>query len=358
MAKPRVILVHGMGSSTSASFKKEFEDACVAAFKLYPKHAKKKATDFVDIVSVGYNNFFEARREAMSEKSKTLFQRLNAIGSAGGDLTEISAQIAEFESRIADDEFFYTHFLDVILYRFTMVGEQVRISVAKEIAKAVADVGGENVHVVAHSLGTSVAHDAIAKLYSSGYSPSSKVTHLRVGESSLGSLHMVANTSRILQSFVDVRDSLVKPGEGGSLLMYREYRHSLDPFTWPKSFNPTENGNWISHDDMAFGLYDLVRVNALTSQEGNTHSLGHYLLNPAVHRQLFSRVFNFRFDADDVGAGDATYRSKTLGNIANSLQDALEGLRFRDQKQVFALYEAYLALKVFVEQMGSSYDFH
>lgn len=45
MAKPKLILVHGMGSSTSESFKTEFEDACNAAFKLYPKHVSKKAAE-------------------------------------------------------------------------------------------------------------------------------------------------------------------------------------------------------------------------------------------------------------------------------------------------------------------------
>ncbi len=85
-----------------------------------------------------------------------------------------------------------------------------------------------------------------------------------------------------------------------SACFYREYRNVLDPLTWPRFFNPTDNGDWISKDSWYFKRYQLIDPaicqgscrNNLKNEHGNTHSLGHYLFNPLVHLQIFKKTIN------------------------------------------------------------------
>lgn len=357
MSKPKLIIVHGMGQHTKESFKKEFIDGCKWVFDLYPGYTGKSPEEYVEIIPVAYNDIFDEHREKMSNRATPILERLQSIPDMEGSfLSDAANKITDIESEINDDDFFKTHWLDVLLYRFTTLGEVVRIRLASEISKAVGTVngGGKQVHVLGHSLGTAVVHDCLAKLYDDDYKLGD-LNNLSDVMHKLGSVHMVANTSRVLESFVNVSTSIVKPGPGGCTFKYREYRHILDPITWPKSFNPTDNGGWISNDSWFFKRYDLLTPSSITNQHGNTHNIQHYLANPLVHQQLFKTVFDIALTDEQKLEGHDKFVGLTLASVAEDLQESLDDLKTINIENIKGLIKAANTLKDFVDRLGGQY---
>jgi hypothetical protein len=357
MSKNKLIAVHGMGQHTEESFKKEIVDSLKSAFQLYPSLQDKDPEAYTDIISVGYNGIFDAYREKVSDRGKTIEERLKSIDGMSDDLiSKAVKKIASIETEIGEDELFNTHWLDVLLYRYTTLGEQVRIKVGTSIAEALSYVngGGKNVHILGHSLGTAVVHDTLAKLYEDKFSLKD-IKNLNVTSHKLGSVHMVANTSRVLESFVNVSRSLVKPGGGGCTRFYREYRHALDPITWAKSFNPTDNGGWISNDSWYLNRYRLARPTSLTNEHGNVHSIQHYLENPKVHLEIFSKVLDIKLTKEQIQEGHYNYIDSSLEGKANDLEETVSDLKKLDLENVQGLIKSAIALKDFVKKLGGEY---
>ncbi len=357
MSHPKLIIVHGMGQQSEDSFKDEFIKGCKWAFDLYPGFSGKSPEDYAEIVPVCYNDIFDQHRQRMANNALPVVDRLKSIPGMGGDtLLEAVKELTNLESQFSNDKFFETHWLDVLFYRFTTLGEVVRIRLGKKIAHeiGVANGGSKNVHILAHSLGTAVTHDCLAKLYKPEYKLGD-LNNLSNKMHKLGSVHMVANTSRVLQSFINVDQSPVKPGDGGCTFFYREYRHLLDPITWPKSFNPTNNQGWITNKDWRSKRYQLVHPTSITNQHGNTHSIQHYLANPAVHLELFEKVFKIKLTAAQKKVGDDAFVSLTLKKVADDLQNSLENLKTLNIENVTGLIKAANTLKDFIEQLGGEY---
>lgn len=358
MANPVLIIVHGMGKHTKESFKKEFIDGSCWALNLYSDYAGKSPNDYVDIVPISYNEIFDDHRDRVANQASPLSERLQAIaGMKGTVLSKAIASLNNIDVEINNDEHFKTHWLDVLLYRFTTLGEVARIRLGAEISKAVGTVygGAERVHVLGHSLGCAVVHDCLAKLYDKDYRLGD-LDNLSTRMHKLGSVHLVANTSRVLESFIKVNRSVVRPGPRGCTNYYREYRHSLDPITWAKPFNPTDNGNWISTSSMHYDLYKLLPTTSITNEHGNTHNIQHYLANPLVHQQLFERVFGIRFTAVQLEEGHQNYIQNTLSGVADNLQDSLEQLRELNLENVQGLIKSAMVLRDFVERLGGQYE--
>lgn len=356
MPKPTLLLVHGMGTHTEASFKKEFTDAMSQSFTLYPSLHNQSIDNLAHIKVVAYNDIFDEYREQQANEGKALAQKLSddfAAGATGALLTKV----LKLQTAINDDEFFNTHWLDVILYRLSIYGTRVQQRIAKAVVDAIIEQNGhaERVHILAHSLGTAATHDALAKLYSqdpqiNGVEPLSVVTH------KLGSLHMVANTSRILQSFIKVKDSPVKPDPNGCVRLYREYRHILDPIPRIKSFNPTGNSGWIYDYGWVKGYYALHKLTSVTNAHGNTHSIQHYLFNPKTHLPLLQDAFGIVPSEDEKEQAKMQYLSMTLQKVAEQAEKKFKRISAKDIATIDDFLKAVDALKEFVEQLGGQFD--
>lgn len=351
-----IILVHGMGSHTEDSIKKEFTQACEQAFKLYPELIDKKLDSYVTVEAIGYNDIFDQHRNQMANRNQKIQDRLNGLGGlVNYPLGKLINNITKIETSLADDSFFNTHWLDVFFYRYTTLGENVRIKLGKKILEVLRNEQSQHVHVLGHSLGTAVVHDTLAKLYSANYIPG-ETKFLSTARDKLGSVHMVANTSRVLESFVSVDESSVKPGPGGCCSDYFEYRHVLDPITWPKPFTPTDNNDWISHDSFRYKRYELIQPTSITNEHGNTHSLAHYLYNPLVHLPIFDIVFDIGLSDIQLEKGHNAYIANALSGVAQQLEDAIGNLRVHNQNTVESVILAAQKLKDYVEALGGQYD--
>lgn len=232
------------------------------------------------------------------------------------------------------------------------MAEPIRLRVATAVAREVRDRGAANVHVLGHSLGTSVVHDALAKLYGSeplidGNDDSLK---LQVNRDRLVGVHQVANVSRLLQSFRKVGASEVRPGVG-CCATFVEYRHKLDPIAKIKPFDPTDNQEWVPHAVYRHA-YDLIEPSGVVS--ANVHDLGHYLRDPLVHLELFASLFRFRPRVAEREAALEAHLANTVQGRAAALRNVIENLDL-SRESVEELLRAAMALKDMVLAFGEEF---
>jgi len=343
-----------MGQHTPGSVGAEVRGAFEEAIALYPSLENKPVDALVDIEPVGYGDLFESYREQLDAQDGSLTERITRIDGPDIRIESFAAELDGIERRLGRDEFFNTHWLDVILYRYTLLSELVRLRIAEALGRAIAEKGAANVHVLGHSLGTAVLHDALQK----SFGPENLVDehgtnhNLDLHAHRLGGVHMVANVSRTLQTFVKVGSSVVRPGERGCTAVFSEYRHRLDPITLIRPFLPTDNGVWTTHEIFrsAYRLVELTPVIAT-----NVHSLSHYLANPEVHRPLFRLLFGHRPPVAEQNEATASYLGRTVGGKARALQQSFGDLRADPRATVSELLVAARDLKNLAVRFGEAF---
>src|SRR5690242_8334107 len=187
---------------------------------------------------------------------------------------------------VSAGSFFWTHVLDVLLYRFiadftSPIRELVATQIAEAWSRADMDNGtNTSVHFVAHSLGTAVLHDSIAFLGADpGFSPA---THL------ITSIVTLANVSWVLENGFPAYDSIDRPitappPPDGMTSAYFSFRHELDPIAEiVRTFRGDQHG-WPAN-----GYRDEVAIDV---KDWNVHDFTHYLDNPIAHLRLFERLW-------------------------------------------------------------------
>ena len=348
MTTKSLIVVHGMGKHTEASVKKEITDALKTVFSRYDTLKQKNPLSEIEISVFAYDKYFENYRKAIESRGNSdIVTALQSVSTKfGGLLPGAALEIAKLDQSITKDDMFTTHWLDVLLYRFSLMAEPIQLDLAAKIAAEVAAKGGPNVHVLGHSLGTSLLHDTLARLYG----PEPMDVKLSTVRDKLSCVHMVANVSRLLQSFRKAGASEVRPALG-CCTNFIQYRHKLDPIPQIKPFTPTNNGGWVTHKIFEDN-YQLVEPSAVTS--ANVHGLGHYLLDPEVHLPLLRTVMGFRPLSAERKAAQVAFNGTTIQGKAEALQQAMEDLELSRQS-VNNLLVAAKALKDMVESFGESF---
>lgn len=190
----------------------------------------------------------------------------------------------------SDKEFWWSHLADLAMYRcFPLYRQAVRASVIKQFADAIegAYKNDESAYcsVVAHSMGTAVAHDCLHLLGTTHWAEGPYANVLGPSHWRFQNIFMVANTSRLLQTrdaeMKPAYESIVKPGpledRNSYCFAYWNFRHEADPVPFPRRFEPI---GWTNYQNEVLRHY----------YEYNIHNLSHYLLHPRVHIPILNRV--------------------------------------------------------------------
>lgn len=309
MAKHVIFLVHGMGDFAkdwSLTVQKQIADA-YSAYGIAKVLPFAESFEFKEIL---YNERFDKLRKQWRDDSGAVLKTLKDGGleaSALGKLAKAGGAAG------AEDQFLSSHVLDVLLYRFVpMVAEEARAVVAKQIQDTVFTAEPRKWSLIAHSLGTAVAHDSLHAMFSNAVGGKTLI-----GITQAQVLMMVANVSRLLEEDgVDVYKSLVRPGTSESVCRhYLNAKHEWDPFPVPKEFRPLND--WPSVAVRQEERYLPIAINAF--QNKNIHGLSHYLSDPRVHVPLFRRLVPLPvvISDDELKQASALYEASTpLGQFA------------------------------------------
>ncbi|MCP4325416.1 MAG: hypothetical protein GY787_26940 [Alteromonadales bacterium] len=305
--KPILILFHGMGVHTADSFKDEVVSAANNALGRYEGYGNIKFEDKVEIVSIGYDKHFEKIRQQLADNASDIADVLKTK-LPDVDVPNLVKNLLDFESSLGDDEFAYTHILDVVLY-MTEVGQFVRSQISEEIVKVIHENHHRPIHVLCHSLGGAVAHDALNQIYTNDNSPLPGQLHTR--SFPITSYWAFSNVSRLVTSFTGLPspfNSVVKPGHQGFITKFFNIRHVLDPFTLKafKRFDPNRQMNWLTPDTFK---YDYKQIVTTKVSRKNTHDIGGYIEDPDVCHDFINAFFDFYPPEDVKKAGDIKFKN-------------------------------------------------
>jgi hypothetical protein len=321
-----------MGKHAPDEFKKQFAAAANRAMRKYHGFKSKRIQNLVRIEEINYDQVFDGVRAEMGQAASIGSARLQTIGSLArlGLQMELAPKLAGIGSRFGKDEFLYTHFLDVIFYT-TLLGGKVRVDVARQLATLIANNPMTEIHIVAHSLGTAVVHDALALLYRKDAPSGDDLPVLDSVTHKLASIWMIANVSRLIYAvsgLVDPLGSNVRPGPGGCTNLLVNVRHEFDPFTWLARFDPVNDGSWIPQQsfDRAYRSIEMSSV-----RQPNTHDFAEAIEHPDVSVPLLRKLVRLSPSAQEVTAIANEYHQHEMPGAAERLRNAMQGIARKDR---------------------------
>ncbi len=283
MPKQLLFLIHGIGVHET-DWAEEVDGPVKTLRQVsrqYPYFQSKPLEARVEFVPIHYDEIFQEIASKCQQDTAQI-QQLDPTGTLTGALSWM-ASAGEKENN-----FFWSHVADIAMYRFCPVyRERVRSHVIAQIAKRIeaafdAD-GSAACSVLAHSMGTAVAHDSLHLLGTVRWGD--KTNALNPSHWRFNHIFMVANTSRFLQTedreMKKVYESIVRPGPvedpGSYCATYWNMRHEADPVPFPRMFDPV---GWKNYSAVPIRHY----------YDPNVHSLSHYLLNPRVHIPILRKL--------------------------------------------------------------------
>ena len=327
-----LFVMHGMGRHVP-----NWPDDTIALLQGLPDRygyswfdANGPMEDHVTIVPLSYDDVFDRYLQEWGHSAEALRTKGDEFGIDIGDITGWLERADETENN-----FFWTHVVDVVLYRFfSIVTAEVRLRVRMQVAEALEKTlqGGAitPASVLAHSLGTSVAHDSLALLGSTPINTPAGPNHsFMVGNHRFANVFMCANVGRVLETQPKVYQSIIRPpGQGAESYVdvYYDFRHRLDPFPMVRSFAPV---GWNPKRFVA--VDDCMKV-----LDFNVHALDHYLEDPRVHVPLLrATVGHWCITKAEAKAATSTYDAISEPNCLEEL------LRFKSTaKKIIELAQA------------------
>ncbi len=271
MVKHTLFLVHGMGRHTGGSWHEPIWKKLVETSGRYAFFEDEKLEDWAEPVAIDYDGFIEKALKRWSDQAENFstFAAKNELRFAD-DLDWLKKVSA------ADAGFHISHVIDVLIYRFFkleqgQIQDAAKLAITKRIQMCRDQDSASQFTLVAHSLGTAVAHDALAELGGAA-TLDGKPNAFSAKNFSFRSIHMLANVSRVVQTEPKVYKSVVRPGSGGNAYCDRMFspRHELDPFMLPMPFEPVDWSGYVGEKVRHFHYWDI-------------HDFAHYLDHPRVH---------------------------------------------------------------------------
>ncbi len=346
MTVHHLFFLHGMGNHSSKWLE---EEGVKEKFKrLYEQYDELKRLGGFDerikCHSIHYNNVFDDQIKRWDEMVTTLRKGLE--GTSGISSSNIEALLKFTEKPqegIDEKEFFYTHILDVLLYKFTLLGDSAVAQCTRQILNKVKEgykAGDTQFSIIGHSLGTSVVYRLLKDLYSRDeYKELDLTNALR-----FNLVCQISNTSYALSDDRDNHYKYVVPSKlasgGGVCKRLLNVSHKLDLFAELIPFDPPEGWPNISESK----YFVPIRVSHI--QEKNIHDISHYLANPKVHVPLFNALFGYQIKVDRYKKAYSEYELSTATGSFKELKEKLEHLKLTDRQSWETLFAT---IKMFVE---------
>ncbi|MBU3002138.1 hypothetical protein [Paraglaciecola arctica] len=323
--KHKIALVHGMGQH-----KENWSNAIQTQIKQqYAELQSVFTKDFDELfefVEIRYDNVFDEQRARWKSQADDVLENLKIGGISSGGLE----QIVKATQSLGEDNFFTTHILDVVLYKwYPLIAEEVRLNVAKsflDIAKTTTDWS-----IIVHSLGTAVVHDTLQAMFTQSVEEELLPRVYRPSN-----IWMIANVSRVV-SENQVYRSLVKPTLNIAYGLCEEYfnaQHEFDPIPMVKPFQ-SDKADAVIWKEEAGGLYLHLPIKGKNTTQINVHAFDHYLAIPSLFVPMM-RSFAGRNSIDKTNLANfiAQYESTTVEGQAQSLKLKLEQINPKDMSSI------------------------
>ena len=308
MAKSIVFVLHGVGEYGSHWIEDDTSAVqglkkVVKRYEFFQSHSLDSYVEFVPIL---YDDVFEQILKSWSDQARAL--------EAIPIVPAYVERVAEFVGGFGEEKWWLKTGLDVALYwGFRLIQRRVVLRVLSQMTERIAEARRDSTeysfHVLAHSLGTAVAHDALHHLGTErwlradgglvkeeceGASYMKAINSLKevVGVSNpfhprlfgFESITMLSNVSVLLQVSENPYASIVRPGsardDNAYTRVFINVDHKQDPISILGNFR-------VPFGWKPGGLN--LQLNHLDGPIENIHDASHYVAHPFVHLRLFNQ---------------------------------------------------------------------
>ena len=352
----KIFLLHGMGNFEDESdwhkpveeWLEEFFEKYAKPNRKYLRDKNKKFSDYIEIIPITYGHIFSDILESWNLDTEPPMSDLSRDKISKVVFSYMS-QLDEYSE--SDKNFISTHLADVFLYyKLQTVREEVKSYVGKQIADHLNNTPPHlKWGIVAHSLGTSVAHDTLHALYTHTLKNGVQIKD-EMSQAHL--VMMLGNVSRILQTNPKVLspESTVQPEK--ACVKYVTAYHYLDPFTLYRPFKPEA---WptqeIFFDEDKYKLCDVKHI-----LEPNIHSYLHYFKHPDVVEHFFNSLVSNQLTIEGKNSYIKDFErygkleNEALVDIKKSLEDI--GVSLNDEQgELFNLANRIIDYYTFVNNI-------
>ncbi len=352
-----LFVVHGIGSQQNGwcnDPENGLTPTLKAAWQRYPSLTDLgKFDERIKIVELNYFDVYDRWIKKWGEMSDALLAGLQAEPTLNNPA--IIKTLADWgkqpQDGIDEHNFFYTHILDVLLYRFVeLIQGEIKVRVVDQLLQAVLAIPATQdytINIIAHSLGTSVIHNALEALFTLKPYRDQLPNAFRINV-----LMQVADASYALASDrAQHYQSIVKPGidvAAGVCNYQLDISHKLDLVSELMPFDPDKN--WPDAQCVLQRRFEKIRPSRIQARD--IHSLKHYFSNPTVHQALFQRLFGFdTFSTDETETAWNQYIAATPEGAFAPLKSDIEHLQLVDTTSWLSVLQSWRTFVALVKAL-------
>ncbi len=328
MTVHHIFFIHGIGTHSSNWVVDEgIHTLMQKTWIKYPSLTTKGSFDnLIKCHSIQYNDVFQQYINRWGEMAGRLKGELNGhpdLKPADFDyLIDLSGKPQAGED---EQDFFFTHILDVVLYRFfDLIQEDIIAQCADQIFSLIEQYYMESdvrFSLVGHSMGTAVAHATLQKLFTHpAYLPSLRQAL------KFELFAQISNTSFVLSRDRNQHyKTIVYPSKFPNRGVCRKMlcmSHKLDLICELIPFEPEED--WPNSRDCKY----LEKILISKIKQKDIHCINHYFENPKVHVPFFNALFsNAKIPAEEAEKTWNQYLTETPDSDFKNLRTKLEALQ-------------------------------
>jgi len=329
MAKNIVFVFHGIGQYQDGWM--DLESCAVpilkAAAKDYPFFAGKSLDTFTEFVPILYDDVFERILKHWQDLAKGLKGAVPVLPAFAEEVIGLMEQAGE-------DKWSLKTGADVALYwGFKLFQQRVVLRVLAQITAKIASTitaadQTPHYHILAHSMGTAVAHDALHHLGTEAWLTAIQnaplddedgeaagkdraaylTSHARLREAThrhnpfspevfaFQSVTMLSNVTGLIHGAESPYHSIVRPGtpgdSGAFTNVYLNVNHAFDPISIVGKFRMP--AGWV----MGGNGIDISLKHVIDKIE-HIHDAAHYVRHPDVHLRLLAQYVDQYVPSDD-----------------------------------------------------------
>lgn len=279
MAKFTLFLIHGIGVHRDATWADETINMLERAWSTDVR-LSTPFSEHIEVVPITYDEVFEDYLDDFSDLGKAALH--DAIDLSADEKQRLADTLNQ--NQVTDRHFLWSYLVDVLLYKMSLVKEQVNALVAKQLYQRISQ--GEtqdNFGIIAHSLGTRVINDTLQ--------------NMRTGSAEQSNFYKQGYRLKFLMQISDVTDLFGLPLNKDKFPPRNVYPHdTYDYFrTVTNRFDPiariipTRLNHWPEGRTSASHMGRPVYKDLLCEHvhDTNVHGLTHYMLHPEVTDEIF-----------------------------------------------------------------------
>lgn len=333
VTKNIVFVLHGIGQYTDGWI--DMESCAVPALKKaaksYSFFENRSLDSFVEFVPILYDDVFERIMQHWADLGE-------GLSSSVPLMPKFAKKVVDLMKQAGDDKWTLKTGADVALYwGFRLFQQRVVLRVLAQISTRVADTIGAGpvmpeYHVLAHSMGTAVAHDALHHLGTESWLAQLKKAEFSDADADaakadraeyldghgrfaqlrdnpfnprtfkFSSITMLSNVSGLIHPSASPYESIVRPGSATDhnayATNYFNVNHKFDPISLIGNFEMPAGWEFANGFDL--------ELDHLVGNVEQIHDAAHYISHPNVHLRLLTQyVDSYSPTADDVSQVEA-----------------------------------------------------